>query len=268
MSRALDLLRLSDLNLAESNREQVRWCPGGRIEERDGWLLVTSVTRFPSGPFNSLIATHATSPPDAREALAHAREYFGRAGRGFSVYVRAHHDAELVRALHESGLQSGFDPPGMVLSAPPALLASREGVEVVEIQRAEEASEVVSVLADAYQRMQMRPESVHKFFAYPERWTTAPWSAWLVREHGRPVSAGLLLFSHGVAGVYWVGTVEHACGRGHAERLMRVLSVAAFDRGARAVVLQASPFGEPVYRRIGFHEIARYPWYVVPAPRG
>lgn len=37
--------------------------------------------------------------------------------------------------------------------------------------------------------------------------------------------------------------------------------------GVRFVCLQASPEGEPVYRRPGFREITRYPWFVAPRIR-
>ncbi len=36
----------------------------------------------------------------------------------------------------------------------------------------------------------------------------------------------------------------------------------AIRRGAALVVLQASKFGEPIYRRMGFKEFTQYPWYM------
>ena len=77
----------------------------------------------------------------------------------------------------------------------------------------------------------------------------------------------MLLFSHGIAGLYWVGTVPESRGRGLGAAVTRTLANHAFERGARAVVLQASPAGEPVYRTLGFREITRYPWFVEPATR-
>jgi GNAT superfamily N-acetyltransferase len=121
------LLALSDLNLAESHREQARWLPPTRIHENEEALYTASGTRFPAGPFNCAVGIGA-SACDAR--------------------------------------------------------------------------------------------------------------------------------------VFLDGTLPDARGRGHAERIMRSLCNRAFDRGARAVVLQASPFGEPVYRRLGYQEITRYPWFL------
>jgi RimJ/RimL family protein N-acetyltransferase len=104
-----------------------------------------------------------------------------------------------------------------------------------------------------------------KLLSRPARWLAPHVDARIVLEDDQPVAGALLLFSHGIAGVYWVGTIAAARGRGHAERAMRAISNYAFDLGARAVVLQATPFGEPVYRRIGYHTFTRYPQYLVPA---
>jgi len=75
------------------------------------------------------------------------------------------------------------------------------------------------------------------------------------------VAAAQTLLSHGIAGVYWVGTVEGARSRGLGEAVTRAVTNAAFDRGATANSLQASPMGEPIYRRMGYEEIYRYTTY-------
>jgi predicted GNAT family acetyltransferase len=75
-------------------------------------------------------------------------------------------------------------------------------------------------------------------------------------------SCALALFSHSIAGVYWVGTARNARGMGLAEACTRAVTNKALERGASTVVLQASKFGEPIYRRMGFNEFTRYPWYM------
>ena len=77
-------------------------------------------------------------------------------------------------------------------------------------------------------------------------------------ERERPASAALLLLSHGIAGIYWVSTVSTARGKGYAEACTRWLTNRGFALGARVVSLQASPMGYPIYRRMGFMELATY----------
>ncbi len=102
-----------------------------------------------------------------------------------------------------------------------------------------------------------------KVFSLPERWLLPHLHYEVLYDHDAPIAAAMLLFSHGIAGVYWVGTLPSARGRGHADAIMRRVSNFAFDRGASFVTLKASALGEPVYRRLGYREVTRYPWYVV-----
>ena len=73
-----------------------------------------------------------------------------------------------------------------------------------------------------------------------------------------PVAAAQTLLSHGIAGVYWVGTVEAARGKGLAESVTRAVTNRAFDLGAGANTLQASPMGGPIYLRMGYETIYHY----------
>ncbi len=76
-----------------------------------------------------------------------------------------------------------------------------------------------------------------------------------------PVSAAMAILSHGIAGIYWVGTVESGRRRGLGQACTRAVGNAAFERGARFISLQASTQGEPIYRSMGYREVTRYAWY-------
>jgi ribosomal protein S18 acetylase RimI-like enzyme len=74
---------------------------------------------------------------------------------------------------------------------------------------------------------------------------------------GQPAAGAHLLCSHGMAGVYYVGTLEAARGRGLGELVTATVTNRAFERGAPFVGLQASPMGEPIYRRMGYRDLYR-----------
>src|SRR5262249_7478015 len=92
--------------------------------------------------------------------------------------------------------------------------------------------------------------------------------AFVARVEGKPVAGAMTVVTHGVAGIYWVGTTPEARGRGLAEPCTRAAGNAGFDLGGRIAALQASRMGEPVYKRMGYVEVTRYPYLVQMEPPG
>ena len=64
--------------------------------------------------------------------------------------------------------------------------------------------------------------------------------------------------SHGIAGLYWVATVEAVRKRGLGAAVTALITNEAFERGARVVTLQASVMGRPIYERLGYKTIYNY----------
>ena len=58
--------------------------------------------------------------------------------------------------------------------------------------------------------------------------------------------------------VGWVSCADAARGRGLGDTVTRAVTNEAFGRGADLVTLEASPFGEHTYARMGYREIYRY----------
>ncbi|MDD9967989.1 MAG: GNAT family N-acetyltransferase [Myxococcales bacterium] len=263
------LLRLADLNLAEAQREHARFFGPYTVEERDGLLLGACASRFPAFPFNA-VSRLATVPDDADDPAtlrAEAEGFFFARGRGFGILVRAHLDRRLLRYCEAEGFQRMGNSPGMALTAPVAGPALADGVSLRVVQTPSDAEAFVEVVSAAFEELEMPPKVSRKLLSKPAQWLQPHWHVCLLHADSRPVAGAMLLFSHGIAGIYWVGTLASARGRGYGEAITRAVSQHGFDHGAQAIVLQASPFGEPVYRRIGFREFTHYPWYAVPKPQ-
>ncbi len=97
---------------------------------------------------------------------------------------------------------------------------------------------------------------------HPQRVLEPQFILGLVHLNGAPASAAMALLSHGIGGIYWVGTLKQARGMGLAEYCVSGVGNAAFSAGARKIILQASTFGEPIYAKIGYREFTRYPWFM------
>ncbi|MFN8579972.1 MAG: GNAT family N-acetyltransferase [Gemmatimonadaceae bacterium] len=84
-----------------------------------------------------------------------------------------------------------------------------------------------------------------------------PWQLYLARGHGEPLGTSLLYCGGGVAGLFAVGTVPAARGRGIGAALTLAPMRDARARGYHHGVLFASPLGQPVYERLGFTDTGR-----------
>lgn len=79
---------------------------------------------------------------------------------------------------------------------------------------------------------------------------------------GDPAACGQLIRTADVAGVYSIGVREQFRRRGLGAAISTSVLVAGRELGCSIGVLQASPMGEPVYRRMGFETITQYHLFV------
>jgi len=253
-----ELIQLSDLNYAESMRELSRRA-GGVVHDEDGIL-------FYAGPHPLPVLSNGVMRTDlglgADEVLGRAKDFFTHQRRGYSVLIRAHADDDLRAAASAAGLVQMGDAPGMVLDhrLPDAVAPS--GVKLSQVESRADAAAFAEVMGAAYATFGMPPGVTPVLFARPETLMAPHIVAFLASAEDVPRAGAMVIVTHGVAGIYWVGTVPEARGRGLAELCTRAAGNAGFDRGARIAALQASVMGEPVYRRMGYFEVTRYPFFV------
>jgi len=81
------------------------------------------------------------------------------------------------------------------------------------------------------------------------------WRIYEARLDREPASVVLTTDVDGDCGVWWVGTVPDAQGRGLAGRLLGAALAEARERGMETATLQASARGAPVYTRLGFENV-------------
>jgi ribosomal protein S18 acetylase RimI-like enzyme len=253
-----ELLELSDLNYTEALRELVRR-GGGEVHDRDGVLCYASAHPFPALQ-DGVMRTHGKVA--ASEVLVMARDFFGRRQRGFSVMIRAHKDEDLRAAAVAAGMHQLGNGPGMVLDHRLADAEPPAGVTLRRVATAGDLAAFGDLMGLAYESLGMPREVAPRQFARLETVLAPHIVTFLAHLGHQPAAGAMTIVTHGVAGIYWVGTHPEARGRGLAELCTRAAGNAGFDLGARIASLQASPMGEPVYRRMGYVEVTRYPFLV------
>jgi ribosomal protein S18 acetylase RimI-like enzyme len=253
---------LSDLNYAEAMRDLTRRA-GGTVLDEDGLLFYAAPHPLPVFA-NGVMRTGAASSPE--RALARARDFFGARRRGFSIIVRAHADSDLRAVAEAAGLSVYGEAPGMLLDHRLAAAQAPDGVELREVSSEADVRSFAAVQGAAYATYGMPPDVTPVMLGSLEVLRAPHIATFLALVDGEPAAGAMLVVTHGVAGIYWVGTTPAARGRGLAELCTRAASNRGFDLGARVAALQASVMGEPIYARMGYVEVTRYPIVVQPKP--
>jgi GNAT superfamily N-acetyltransferase len=253
-----ELLALMDLNMVACYRADTRATPGGEVVEVPGLAMF----RTPLGRVgtNMAIVTGPIGAPAIRELTA---EMYGPTESAFSVWTREHADAALEPALHELGFHQIHREPGMVFvpGAGPAV-APLPGVTIRPLHDDAERAEYGRLVSKAFAVYGVPEESIGEHFATLECVCGATTQAYLAWRDGRAVAGAILYMAHGVGGIGWVGTLPDEFGRGYGRAITWAVIEDGLRRGARFMNLQASPMGEPMYRRMGFTTPTHYRWFL------
>ncbi|MGH7789905.1 MAG: GNAT family N-acetyltransferase [Candidatus Binatia bacterium] len=262
--RSEELRELSDLNYAEAMRELARRC-GGAVHDEGGVMVYASAHPLPVLTNGAMRTGPEASPA---EVIDRARAFFAPRGRGFSIIIRAHADEDLRLAAAAAGLTQFGEAPGMVLDHRLADAVAAAGVTLRRVATLDDAVAFGVLMDSAYASLGMPGGVAPAQFARLEALVAPHIVAFVAEIDGTAAAGAMTIVSHGVAGIYWVGTSPAARGRGLAELCTRAAGNAGFDLGARIAALQASVMGDPIYRRMGYVEVTRYPTMVqFDAPR-
>jgi hypothetical protein len=259
-----DALARAHLNLIESSRQLFALDPDAVLADEPGWLFGAGGSDHP------VISNAAFRRDDAiggEEFVAAAREFFAPRGRGFSIWVRVgqDEDRDLVEAAERAGLQAVFEMPEMVLRQRPVAAAAPDGIEMRRIASPDEANEYWQVAKSSYASLGFPPD-IFNGYTNHEGFLAENLAAFIARDGGEPVAIAMTILSHGVAGIYWVGSLERARGRGIGRAITEVATLAGFELGADVASLQASPMGKPIYAAMGYETAFDYRFLMAPSP--
>ena len=153
----------------------------------------------------------------------------------------------------------------MILDSPPKSEPTPQGVEVRRLGTVDKAADFWKVATESYADNGFPPEI---FASYTENAglladNAAVFTAYLDDE---PVAIAATFVSNGIAGIYWVGTLQSARGKGLARKLTATAVEAGLELGGDVASLQASPMGKPIYTAMGFETAFNYRLLMSPPP--
>ena len=252
------------LNLIDSSRQLFELDPGASVEAGSGWLLGAGSS---SHPVISNAAFRRDDSLDAGEFIGRARDFFDARGRGFSVWIRGDQsgDQDLSAAVAAAGLQLVYAMPEMALEAPADEPPLPSGAELRQISEAGQAEDYWRIATASYASLGF-PAEVFAGYSNHAGLLAENVAAFVAYLDGEPVSIAMTIVSHGVAGIYWVGSLEQARGKGFGRAVTAAATNAGFALGAQVASLQASPMGKPIYEAMGYETVFDYRLFMSPAP--
>lgn len=225
----------------------------GEVRQLRNVLLVDVGAPVPQ--FNIAFVPHPER--DIEAAVLAAREFFGAKEHPFRVVIRADQAEACDGALRQAGLAQVDDIPGMTLAPMPDRTPRQSRVS---IRRVDDAKSLDDWSRTAFVGFGLPERAAHLFLT--EDLVALPaFEAFVGYVDGQPVCTSSLFESAGVAGVYWVATLEGQRGRGLGETATWAAVEAGRRRGLPCASLQASAMGRPVYTRMGFAVDRQYVRY-------
>ncbi len=238
-------------------------------EERDDGRVSWIIGNCPIDYHNAVVRADL-SPEEADEEIGASLERMRAHGVPGSWHVGpSMRPSDLGERLVARGFEYGGDDIGMAadLSVLPEGVPTPDGFAVERVRDDDGLAAWVETLASGFGEGPVEAEWVGEAYRRLGFGDEGPLRHYLGRLDGEPVATTTLYFGAGVAGVYFVSTVEHARRRGIGAEITRAALREARDLGYRIGVLGSSEMGYPVYRRLGFEERCRiglYEWREAP----
>jgi GNAT superfamily N-acetyltransferase len=251
------LIAGSDIDLSDrANREffceVARRMPGGRIEQREGLLLIAG-----GHPSPVIVNTAYRLRPDLPpvHALERIRDFYRGVGHCFGLMAEPHRDPELFETAVAEGWREVIRVPAMLLDRPPAMPPLPVGAALRQARGDADRLAFREVVKAAFAEDDDERGMIEAAFALPRSIEDDNVRTVLVEIDGGAVACGVLMVLQRIGVVGWIGTRPEHQRRGLGSAVTAHLARLGFDLGATHSALQASPAGLPVYQRLGYREV-------------
>ncbi len=236
------------LNIEEFYR-RVYWnAPTATTIGADGYTLSYSGVRWLHSA--NQLWFHLSAKTDETH-LKLAERFFSRYQAEYSIVFSEPLMANLAELLQAHQYSERVSSPILMLEGEPHIDGQPPGADIVRAQQPHQQD----LLQVMYEVFFVGPE-VARCVVQPEHFAPeSPMRHYLVYISGAPACCGSVSLSHGIAGLWSIGTLRAYRRRGLASALIDYVLREAASEGFPASVLLASPMGRPLYEAMGYRWI-------------
>jgi GNAT superfamily N-acetyltransferase len=234
-------------------------------EERDDGRIRWAIGNSPIDYHNCVV--HADlKPEEADEEIEASLQRMQAHGVPGSWHVGpSMRPADLGERLIAHGFEYGGDDIGMAvdLSTLPEEVPAPADFVVERVRDEAGLAGWIEALGSGFGAGPVEAEWAGEMYRRLGLGDEGPWRHYVGLLAGEPVATSTSFYEVGVAGIYFVCTVERARRRGIGAAITLAALREARDLGYTVGVLGSSEMGYPVYRRLGFVEYCRiglYEW--------
>ena len=221
--------------------------------------LVWTITGIPIAGFNRVMGARlAAETVDDR--VVELLDLYRRRGSSVSWWLDPETEpADLAARLGRHGLMADpVETPAMALDLADAPAFVPEGIDVRLVEDADGMRTANAVAAAGFGSPEGLADAIVERLLPVGLSDAGPLRIVVASLDGRPVGTAFAFVAGEVAAVYNVATAPDARGRGVGGAVTVAVCRAAAERGARVAVLESSPMGHSLYRRLGFRDVGAF----------
>lgn len=236
------------------------------------WYKVLDPTTDEHDENGVLAVAYGIDWPSTRQAIRTGTElpaeqwaeevdtFLGRHGDTACAFLREGPDDDLVAPLEARGYRPYERTPELICHRPVDDVGPGVDQQVRLVETPADVSAFAAIAGKAFTALGIPEEPSTAVLDNPGAVLDEQVIVALGSLGGVPVAGALALLVDGGRHAYvgWVSCLEQARGQGLGDRVTRRVTNEAFARGAGLVTLEASKFGDAIYRRMGYDEAY---WY-------
>ena len=183
------------------------------------------------------------------------REYYKEKNLPFWwwVYPRGQ-SLETIGVLRAAGLKYFAGVPGMAadLHQSPGKFHPADNITIIPVENRDDLMLWQNISFDGFEMPPHARTSYAAFVSSFEAGAQSSQRLFLACMDGKPAATSLLFIDQNTAGIYYVSTLPAFRNKGCGLRITQAAMQSAREAGCKNVILQATPMGERLYRRLNF----------------